>query len=298
MKNNFIIQLAKAQNKKNRKNVSIMIFTIAIVLLGMYSIFTLLFGKINVDKVQAIRNNGTTAAGLILNGEEKQKEEIEKLNYIDTIGSINQIGMLVENDQEFAQIAICNEKTFNNFFMPAYTNVVGKFPEYSDEVMLSISTLNKMGIEHPKIGMDIPISILWRDWTKNEDKAASYMMRLSGYFTEYLNKSVQEVPAYLSKKFLIAENLEEYPSNIFFEVKSNGYEKEELEEQILKEVSTNEKQKVVIIESNEREAWEKALGGYGVAITCGGILLLGMFLLIYNLMLIYIVGNISRINKV
>ena len=95
MKNNFIIQLAKAQNKKNRKNVSIMIFTIAIVLLGMYSIFTLLFGKINVDKVQAIRNNGTTAAGLILNGEEKQKEEIEKLNYIDTIGSINQIGMLV-----------------------------------------------------------------------------------------------------------------------------------------------------------------------------------------------------------
>lgn len=99
--------------------------------------------------------------------------------------------------------------------MPAYTNVVGKFPEYSDEVMLSISTLNKMGIEHPKIGMDIPISILWRDWTKNEDKAASYMMRLSGYFTEYLNKSVQEVPAYLSKKFLIAENLEEYPSNIF-----------------------------------------------------------------------------------
>lgn len=295
MKNNFIIQLAKAQNKKNRKNVSIMIFTIAIVLLGMYSIFTLLFGKINVDKVQAIRNNGTTAAGLILNGEEKQKEEIEKLNYIDTIGSINQIGMLVENDQEFAQIAICNEKTFNNFFMPAYTNVVGKFPEYSDEVMLSISTLNKMGIEHPKIGMDIPISILWRDWTKNEDKAASYMMRLSGYFTEYLNKSVQEVPAYLSKKFLIAENLEEYPSNIFFEVKSNGYKKEELEEQILKEVSTNEKQKVVIIESNEREAWEKALGGYGVAITCGGILLLGMFLLIYNLMLIYIVGNISRI---
>lgn len=120
MKNNFIIQLAKAQNKKNRKNVSIMIFTIAIVLLGMYSIFTLLFGKINVDKVQAIRNNGTTAAGLILNGEEKQKEEIEKLNYIDTIGSINQIGMLVENDQEFAQIAICNEKTFNNFYAGIY----------------------------------------------------------------------------------------------------------------------------------------------------------------------------------
>lgn len=295
MKKNFIVQLAKEQNKKNRKNVIIMIFTIAIVLLGINSIFTLLFGKINVDKVKAIRNNGTTAAGFILNGEEKQKEEIEKLNYIDTIGSINIIGMLVEKNQELAQIEICDEKTFSDFFMPAYTNVVGEFPKYSDEIMLSISTLKKMGVVHPHIGMDIPISILWNDWTKNDEKATSYTMRLSGYFTEYLNESVQEVPAYLSKKFFVIENLEEYPSNIFFEVKNNGYEKEELEEQILKDVRINEKQKIVVIESNEQEAWEKALGGYGVAISCGGLLSLGMFLLIYNLMLIFIVGNLSHI---
>lgn len=295
MKKMFTIQLAKAQNKKNRKNVIIMIVTIAIVLFGMYSIFTLLLGKISVDKVKVIRNNGTTAAGFILNGEKTQKKEIEKLDYIDTIGSVNKIGMLVENNQEFARIEICDEKTFSDFFMPAYTNVVGEFPKRSDEVMLPISILKKLGIAHPHIGMDIPMSILWNDWTKNEEKAVSYTMRLSGYFTEYLNKSVQEVPVYLSKEFLIVENIEEYPSNIFFKVENNRYEKEELEEQIIKDISINEKQKIAIIESNEREAWEKAIGGYGVAITCGGILLLGMFLLLYNLMLISILGNISRI---
>lgn len=63
--------------------------------------------------------------------------------------------------------------------------------------------------------MNIHIAILWNDWTRNEEKATSYTMHLSGYFTEYLDKSVQEIPVYLSKKFLETENLREYPSNLF-----------------------------------------------------------------------------------
>lgn len=291
----FIFQLATAQNRKNRKNVNIMIFTVVIIMLGLYSIFTLLLGKVSVDRVEVIRNKGTIAAGAILNGGEKQKEEIKKLNYIRNIGSVNKIGMWMNNSQEIAQIEICDEKTFCDFFMPAYTNIVGKFPENKDEIMLPVSILKKIGIDNPYIGMNIQVPILWNDWTKNEEETTSYTMYLSGYFTEYLDKSAQEIPVYLSKKFLETENLKEYPSNLFFEVKSRGYKQEELEEQIINTVSIDENQKVVIIESNEREAWEKTFGGYGIAITCGVILLASMFLLIYNLMLISMAGNTFRI---
>lgn len=291
----FIFQLATAQNKKNRKNVNIMIFTLAIVMLGLYSIFTLLFGKVSVDRVEVIRDNGTVAAGAILNGGEKQKEDIKKLSYIKNIGNVNKIGMWMNNNQEIAQIEICDEKTFCDFFMPAYTNIVGKFPKHNDEIMLPISILKKIGIDNPYLGMNIHIAILWNDWTRNEEKATSYTMHLSGYFTEYLDKSVQEIPVYLSKKFLETENLREYPSNLFFEVTGKGYKQEELEERIVSTVSTDEGQKVVIIESNEYEAWRKTLGGYGIAITCGVLLLSSMFLLIYNLMLISMAGNIFRI---
>lgn len=257
----FIFQLATAQNKKNRKNVNIMIFTLAIVMLGLYSIFTLLFGKVSVDRVEVIRDNGTVAAGAILNGGEKQKEDIKKLSYIKNIGNVNKIGMWMNNNQEIAQIEICDEKTFCDFFMPAYTNIVGKFPKHNDEIMLPISILKKIGIDNPYLGMNIHIAILWNDWTRNEEKATSYTMHLSGYFTEYLDKSVQEIPVYLSKKFLETENLREYPSNLFFEVTGKGYKQEELEERIVSTVSTDEGQKVVIIESNEYEAWRKTLGG-------------------------------------
>ena len=40
---------------------------------------------------------------------------------------------------------------------PAFTNVVGTYPEKENEIMLSTKTLQYLGIKNPEVGMEIEL---------------------------------------------------------------------------------------------------------------------------------------------
>lgn len=46
---------------------------------------------------------------------------------------------------------------------PAFTNVVGTYPEKENEIMLSTKTLQYLGIKNPEVGMEIELDFYWND---------------------------------------------------------------------------------------------------------------------------------------
>lgn len=43
---------------------------------------------------------------------------------------------------------------------PAFTNVVGTYPEKENEIMLSTKTLQYLGIKNPEVGMEIELDFI------------------------------------------------------------------------------------------------------------------------------------------
>jgi len=293
--NSILLELAKTNNRKNKKNVIIMIAAIAFVILGIFSIFTLTMGKISIDSLKITRGNGTAASGMLLNAKEEHFLKLKNLSYIEKTGSVKEAGIWLENNEQAALLLVSDEVTFQNFFKQAYTNIIGEYPKDSNEVMMPLSLLEKMGVQNPQIGMNISVPVLWNDWTMNEHGASVHNMRLSGFFTEYVNTADKVLPVYLSNAFLEKAGVAKYPVNVQFTTKGFGYSRDDIEARIYSDISIGERQRVVGIDSAVYESWERMLGGYGIALLCGSILLLSMFLLIYNLMVISMSGHLSRI---
>lgn len=67
---------------------------------------------------------------------------------------------------------------------PAFTNVVGTYPEKENEIMLSTKTLQYLGIKNPEVGMEIELDFYWND-IFNTSGTGMQNFLLSGYFTEY-----------------------------------------------------------------------------------------------------------------
>ena len=66
---------------------------------------------------------------------------------------------------------------------PAYTDIVGNYPNKETEIMVPLTVLKQMGIDKPSIGMEIPLSY----YTEIENKASltHETFHLSGWFSNY-----------------------------------------------------------------------------------------------------------------
>lgn len=80
--------------------------------------------------------------------------------------------------------------------IPALDSYTGKYPQNENEIMLSKSALDAMGIKNPKVGMELPLEYQ----TLVEDKEDGYITKtflLSGWFLDYTGAD----KGYVSEKF-------------------------------------------------------------------------------------------------
>lgn len=68
---------------------------------------------------------------------------------------------------------------WDRMFYPSITNIRGRYPESANEIMASRHALELLGLNNPRVGMDIQISYIIFD----EEKNGTFI--LSGFFTEY-----------------------------------------------------------------------------------------------------------------
>ncbi len=73
------------------------------------------------------------------------------------------------------------------FRKPTMSNFVGSYPENENGIMIAQWILKRMGINAPKIGMEIDIKyrLSLNNIIDSEEKSQKFI--LSGYYTEYMN---------------------------------------------------------------------------------------------------------------
>ena len=134
-------------------------------------------------------------------------------------------------------------------------------PEQEQEIMLSLRSLETLGIDRPEQGMQIDLKViigLFRTETET--------FRLSGWFTDHSEDTEDVSPGYISRA-----KLEDWGFNVDTEAdilfrQSDGMDWRETEERMYADVPMKDSaQKITVSDTNAYEAVNEMMGGYGMA---------------------------------
>ena len=146
-----------AGTKKVRNTILFCSVVIGIVAITM--VFGISCGKIQAEEIRLTRENGTASSGRIEDGTEEQYAKLKQLDYIKQVGKSIFVGEATDvsenNEKTICDVVWADSESWNNFLKPAYTNVIGNYPQKKDEILLSERALKKLGISEPEQGMEI-----------------------------------------------------------------------------------------------------------------------------------------------
>src|SRR5699024_7387915 len=115
-----------------------------------------------------IRENGTSASGVMEDGTASQYASLKSLDYIKqtgrcvTVGTAEAAGEDPGAEGETAPVCMvrwADRDAWKDLLRPAYTKLQGSYPEKESEIMLSEKALKTLGITDPKEGMEISLHI-------------------------------------------------------------------------------------------------------------------------------------------
>ena len=99
----------------------------------------------------------------IENGTEEMAEQLKSLPYIAKTGKEKFAGKLLDQNIKYCDCVAADETGFQEMLSPAYTQIVGSYPEQENDIMLSAKTLEYLGISEPQIGMELDLDFYWND---------------------------------------------------------------------------------------------------------------------------------------
>ena len=160
MKNNNreVIRLlaGKLYASDSRRN-HILAGTAAVSFFLLFSIFSIVVGRINAEKLRFTRMAGTAATTFLEDATMEQAEQIMELDYIQDVGMEYIFGGIYRGEKEIGARVYVDKTTFDLMLRPAYTKIYGEYPKEKEEVMLARRTLEGMGIKEPNVGMGIKL---------------------------------------------------------------------------------------------------------------------------------------------
>lgn len=182
-----INDLAKITYKANKKRN---ILTIAAIFLTTFLLCTIISVGLSYWNTVSLRQQRMQGIDYDIELTEPRDDQISIMRKMD---KIEYAGLSVKcaivskyQDKELDKVRlywlddICWEKQT----IPALDDYEGKYPDKENEMMLSKSALRSMGIQNPKMGMELPLvyQTLAED-SENEDTAKTFV--LSGWFLDY-----------------------------------------------------------------------------------------------------------------
>lgn len=292
-KDNRLQQLAIACNRENRKRNLILTFAIALTVFVLFSAFSIAKGKVIIDSIKIIRESGSAASAYLENAEEEQYKKLKSLDYIKYVGQEYTVGNWYQNNKLLANCKVIDETAYEKIIKPTYDDIKGHYPSDTNEIMLSKRLLQKLGISNPQLGMKISIPILFDSWSVNDGNELTEEFILVGYYNDYIDE-VQYVPvAYLSEKYLESKQISRYPVRLSIIFKSGFLSNMQMEQKLYQDVELeNAQQQFSNNGSAEFRSVNQLIGGYGVAFLCTIIVLLSVYLLIYNVFSISLAKDI------
>ena len=278
-----------AGTKKVRNTILFCSVVIGIVAITM--VFGISCGKIQAEEIRLTRENGTASSGRIEDGTEEQYAKLKQLNYIKQVGKSIFVGEATEvsenNAKTICDIVWADSESWNNFLRPAYTNVIGSYPQKKDEILLSERALKKLGISEPEQGMEINLDVYKGVFEHSKEK-----FKLCGWYTDSGNKLAI---GYISHDKINELNLEKGPYTLLFS-QSNHLSRSKTEEKLYQALPMKSAdQKIYVSDTAQYTAVSKFAGGYEMVILGTIGILCGIYFLVRNVLWISMSEDIQNL---
>ena len=278
-----------AGTKKVRNTILFCSVVIGIVAITM--VFGISVGKIQAEEIRLTRENGTASSGRIEDGTEEQYAKLKQLDYIKQVGKSIFVGEATDVSEDNAK-TICNvvwadSESWNFFLKPAYTNIIGSYPQKKDEILLSERALKKRGISEPEQGMEINLDVYKGLFEHSKEK-----FKLCGWYTDSGNKLAI---GYISHDKINELNLEKGPYTLLFS-QSNHLSRSKTEEKLYQALPMKSAdQKIYVSDTAQYTAVSKFAGGYEMVILGTIGILCGIYFLVRNVLWISMSEDVQNL---
>lgn len=186
MRNNNQAVVRKIARKSLAANKGRNVFIMLAVFLTTFMLGTII--NISISYMESletyrIRFEGTTAHVGLANITYEQIEKIKTLEYVSHYSTGYTVADIIpDNNISISSMLVWLDPTnWEVFRKPAFSNIVGNYPQSCDEIMVPMWILESMEITDPKIGMDITFT-----YQIDREQPQTQVFKLSGYFTSYI----------------------------------------------------------------------------------------------------------------
>ena len=254
-------------------------------------VFGISFGKIQAEEIRLIRENGTASSGRIEDGTEEQYAKLKQLDYIKRVGKSIFVGEATDisedNAKTICEVVWADSESWNFFLKPAYTNIIGNYPQKKDEILLAERALKKLGISEPEQGMEIILDVY-----KGVFEHSKETFKLCGWYTDSGNELAI---GYISRDKINELNLEKGPYTLLFS-QSNHLSRSKTEEKLYQALPMKSAdQKIYVSDTAQYTAVSKFAGGYEMVILGTLGILCGIYFLVRNVLWISMSEDIQNL---
>ena len=290
---NVIRLLSEAIRKCNKGRNRILMGAVVLCILTLTFVFGTAYGKINAEYTKNIRMDGTTASTYIEEGTKQQYEKVCSLGYVRETGRRMKMGEATESGKKesICSIQVLDQPAWEKMMKPAYTDIYGTYPEKQQEIMLSVKTLKKLGIDNPKRGMKIALDVSISFFQTEKEE-----FELSGWYSVYTEDNGRsKAIGYVSEKKLKDWGYDIKDGSDILICPSNDMDWKDTEEKLYEDVPMKDNsQQIIATDTAKNRAVKEVTGSYGMAAVEAVVILCGMFLLVYNVMQISMAGDIRQ----
>ena len=278
-----------AGTKKVRNTILFCSVVIGIVAITM--VFGISCGKIQAEEIRLTRENGTASSGRIEDGTEEQYAKLKQLDYIKQVGKSIFVGEATEvsenNAKTICDVVWADSESWNNFLKPAYTNIIGSYPQKKDEILLSKRALKKLGISEPEQGMEINLDVYKGLFEHSKEK-----FELCGWYTDSGNELAI---GYISHDKIKELKLEKGPYTLLFS-QSDHLNRSKTEEKLYQTLPMKSAdQKIYVSDTAQYTAVSKFAGGYEMDILGTIGILCGIYFLVRNVLWISMSEDVQNL---
>ena len=278
--------LAREFGKWNRGRNRILMSAVTLCIVTLTMVFGIASGKTKAEYIKAVRAEGTTASVRIEHADNGIYQKIEDLSYVKESGRSISVGEAAVSEKHVCNLEVLDTSAWNKLVSPAYTEIHGHYPEKKRELMLSAKSLQQLGIETPKQGMKLSLTVQIGLF-----QTAQETFLLSGWYTDYTDS--QASVGYVSEEKGKEWGYDLQETSDILLAQTDGMEWQKTEERLYQDLGSKEL-KITADNTFAYEAINRLTGGYELA-ACGALVILfGMFLLIYNVMKISMNRDIQQ----
>lgn len=287
------LTLTKAFMRHGRGRNRILSGAAALGMLVLCIVFGISIGKIETEYISALRSRGSLACTFLEDGTMAQYANIKGLPYIESAGVKKTAGQAHAGEEFLGEVVMLDKTGWEELTAPAYGQIKGRYPQHAEEIMLSLRTLETLGMKEPKIGDAVELRIQIGLFKEKKE-----IFTLCGWYTDYV-----EPETHIPQCYVAEEKFEEWgidtekPDYILMKQKDD-MSGEKVEEKLYRDIPVvNKSQQFIGGDTVKSQVLESFVGGYGAAGICAFLILLSVFLVITNVFCISFSRDIQSMGQ-